>query len=92
MPDRWWAPVTGAETGRRPKSVLLILEEDFEEGGFTITGYGRDGSVTSQATWHGGRAAALEWAQAEHVPADIGRWHEVPRDVFDIVAYALRRM
>lgn len=91
MSYRWWAGVSGAETARRPRSAVLILEEDLEEGGFTVTGYGRDGSVTSPATWHGGRAAALEWAQTEHVPADIGRWYEVPTEVFDVVAYALRR-
>jgi hypothetical protein len=88
--DRWWADVTGADLAHRPKSVVLVLATDSDQGGCYLDGYDREGAHTTR-TWHGGLRLAKDWAAAEHAPADIGAWHPIPPEVRDVAAYAIRQ-
>ena len=82
--------VSGADVAKRPKSVVVVLTEDAEEGGYFLDAYDRDGRPTTATTWHGGRVAASNWAATEHAPADIGAWQELPDSIRDAATYARR--
>ena len=88
---RWWADVSGADKGRRLPTVVLVLVQDLNEGGYFLEGYDRDGRETANV-WHGAMAAAKEWASSEHAPADVGPWQAIPNSVHDPATYALRQV
>ena len=89
MSYRWWAEVAGADVGKRPPSVVVLLTEDTGEGGYFLDAYDSHRRRTMPTTWHGARAAATSWAKSEHRPADLGPWREIPDAVSDAVGYAV---
>lgn len=54
-----------AGRGALVRAVVLVLVEDLEDGGCFLRAYDRDGRETLE-TWHGGPAAAREWAASEY--------------------------
>ena len=88
MASRWWAEVSGADLAKRPPSVVVVLTEDAEQGGYFVAAYDTAGRPTVPTTWHGARAGATAWAESEHAPADIGEWREIPDTVADAALYA----
>ena len=86
----WYATVSGADTAKRPPSIVVVLTQDDEEGGFYLSSFDGAGKPTAPMTWHSSRTDATRWAATEHHPADISRWFNIPNSVRDPATFATR--
>ena len=84
-----WAEISSDKRAAHG-SVILMLEQDLEQGGWYLRGYDREGTETLES-WHGSLGGAQAWAGSQFGAETIGAWSDVPDGPGDPVRYALRR-